>query len=79
MSKLKAVNQQIEARWTRTASAALTNGWKQKQAMRNYQSEYDRIRHEISNSALPFQTKEGVTNRKAEFEQMGVKLQNSIS
>ena len=36
ISQLKAVNQQIEARFTRTPSAALTNEWKQKQAMRNY-------------------------------------------
>ena len=47
--------------------------------MINYQSEYDRIRNELSNSALPFQTKEGVITRKAKLEQMGVKLNNSIS
>ena len=60
ISQLKAVNQQIEARLTRTRSAAVTNEWKQKQVMRNYQSEYDRIRNELSNSAMPFQTRETV-------------------
>ena len=35
-SQLKAVNQQIEARLTRTPSAALTNEWNQKQAMITY-------------------------------------------
>ena len=39
--------------------------------MKNYQSEYDRIRNALSNSALPFQITEGV---KAELEQMGVNI-----
>ena len=55
--QLRAVNQQIEARLTRTAIVALNNEWKQKQSVRNYQSEYDRIRNELSTSALPFQAK----------------------
>ena len=79
ISQLKAVNNQIEARLTRTKSVALTNEWKQKQAMRNYQSEYDRIRNELLNSALPFQTQEGVIKRKAELEKMGVKICSMIS
>ena len=36
ISQLKEVTKQIEARLTRTKSVALTNEWKQKQAMRNY-------------------------------------------
>ena len=61
IAQLKAVNEQIEARLTRTRSIALTNEWKQKQVMRNYQSEYDRIRNELSNSATPFHTQEHIT------------------
>ena len=79
ISQLKDINNQIEARLTRTKSIALTNEWKQKQNMRNYQSEYDRIRNELLNSALPFQTQEGVIKRKAELEKMGVKIYNIIS
>ena len=79
ISQLKAVNQQIEARLTRTRSIALTNEWKQKQAMRNYQSEYDRIRNELLNSATPFHTQENIIKRKAELEKMGVKIYNIIS
>ena len=79
LSQLKEVNNPIEARLTRTRGVALTNEWKQKQAMRNYQSEYDRIRNDLLNSALPFQTQEGVINRKAELEKMGVKIYNIIS
>jgi hypothetical protein len=56
--QLKGVQRQTEARPARTTSIALTNEWRQKQTMRNYQSEYDRIRNALSNSALPFQTQE---------------------
>ena len=64
LSQLKHLNAQIEARLTRTKSVALVNEWRQKQIMRNYQSEYDRIRNELLNSALPLQTQEGVKKRK---------------
>ena len=49
------------------------------QHLRNYQSEYDRIRNELSNSAIPFQTKEGLKKRTIELQHMGVKLYNIIS
>ena len=76
---MKALNNQIEARLTRTKSVALVNEWQQKQTMRNYQSEYDRIRNELSNSAIPFQTQEGIKRRTTELENMGAKLYNIIS
>ena len=79
IAQLKAVNEQIEARLTRTRSIALTNEWKQKQVMRNYQSEYDRIRNELSNSAMPFHTQEIVKQRTMELEKLGVKIYNIIS
>ena len=47
ISQLNDIDQQIEARLTSTATVALTNEWNQKQSMRNYQSEHDRIRHEL--------------------------------
>ena len=47
--------------------------------MRNYQSEYDRIRNELSNSAMPFQTQETVRQRTIELENLGVQIYNIIS
>jgi hypothetical protein len=47
--------------------------------MRNYQSEYDMIRNELSNSALPFQTQENIKNIKGEIEKLGAKIYNIIS
>ena len=79
ISQLRAENRQIEARLTRTVHASLTNEWKQKQSMINYQSEYVRIIQELSNSALPFQTQEGVITRKAKLERIRVNKVNSIS
>ena len=57
LNQLKALNNQIEARLTRTKSVALVNEWRQKQTMRNSTSEYDRISNELSNSAIPYHTK----------------------
>ena len=71
LKHLKALTNQIEARLTRTKSVAFTNEWRQKQTMRHYQSEYDRIRKELSNSALPFQTQEGKKNRNIELDKWG--------
>jgi hypothetical protein len=76
LSQFKDLNKQIEARLTRTKSVALTNEWRQKQNMRNYQSEYDRIRNELENSALPYQTQDSIKKRTIELEQMGVQKYN---
>ena len=79
LNQLKALNNQIEARLTRTKSVALVNEWRQKQNIRNYTSEYDRIRNELLNSALPLQTQEGLKKRTIELENMGAKIYNIIS
>ena len=47
--------------------------------MRTYQSEYDRIRNEFSNYALPFETPAGINKRNIELDKMGAKLYNIIS
>ena len=67
LSQLKHLNDQIQARLTRTKSVALVNECRQKQNMRNYKSEHDRIRNELSNSAIPFQTKERLKKRTIEL------------
>ena len=67
LKHLKALTNQIEARLTRTKSVAFTNEWREKQLMRTYQSEYDRLRNELSNSALPFQTQESIKKRNIEL------------
>ena len=79
LSQLKHLNDQIKARLMRTTNVALVNEWRQKQNIRNYQSEYDRIRNELANSALPFHTQEGVKKITIELQNMGAKLHKIIS
>jgi hypothetical protein len=79
LNRLMQVKKENEARLARTTSIALTNEWRQKQNMRNYQSEYDRIRNELSNSALPFKTQENIKKRKVELEKLGAKIYNIMS
>jgi hypothetical protein len=76
LSQFKDLNKQIEARLTITKSVALTNEWRQNQNMINYQSEYDRIRNALENSALPYQTQDSIKKRNIELEKMGVKIYN---
>ena len=47
--------------------------------MINYPSEYDSIRNELSNSALPFQAQEDIKKRKLDLEPMGAKPYNITS
>jgi hypothetical protein len=74
LHQLMAVKKQTEARLEITTSIALTNEWRQRQNMRNYQSEYDRIRNELSNSTLPFQTQENIKKIKVELEKLGANI-----
>ena len=74
LNQLKALNNQIEARLTRTKIVASVNAWRQKHTMRTYRSEYDRVRNELSNSAIPFHTQEGLKNLAIELEQTRAKL-----
>ena len=69
ISQFKELNKQIEARFTISKSVALTNERRQTHNMRNYQSEYDRVGNELSNSAIPFQNQEGIIKRTVELDQ----------
>ena len=79
VNQLHALNNQNEARLTRTKSVAFVNEWRQKHNVRNYQSEYDRTRNELSNSAIPFQPNSGLKKRTIELQQLGVSMYNIIS
>ena len=58
LKQLKALGNQLEARLKRPKLLALINKWIQNHNIRNYTSEYDRIRIELPNSAIPFETQE---------------------
>jgi hypothetical protein len=67
---IQALHKQLEARLTRTETIALIIEWRQREQTRNYQREYDRIRNELEQSALPFQTQENVKKSKVELESL---------
>ena len=69
----------IEARQSRVKSIALRNEILQKQTSRNYQSEYDRIRVNLEDSAIPHKTRTAITHRTAHLKQLGARAVEGIA
>ena len=74
-SQLERVNKEIELRHNRTANLNIRNGWLQAKTIKNYQSEYDRIRGHMDNSATNSRgewiTRDKLNNRKRALEKLG--------
>ena len=79
LSQLKHLNDQIKARLTRTKSVALVDEWRQQQNIRNYQSEYDRIRNHVENSATPALNRNALQTRAAHLKTLGAKALDTIN
>ena len=56
LEQIKHLSDHIDAYRTRAASVALRKEVLEKQNVRNYQSEYDRIRAHLEDSAVPYKT-----------------------
>ena len=65
LSQVKYLNDMADAFQNRTKSAHLRREILQKQQQRNYQSEYDRLRHHVESSASGTITKQHITDRVA--------------
>ena len=78
LHQLERFNKKMEVRAARTENLDLRNKWLQAKKIKNYQSEYDRIRGHMENSVLPFQTTAKVQNRKAALEKLGGKEFDAI-
>ena len=72
-SQLKHLSEQADIYMHRAKSVALRKEILDKQRTRNYQTEYDRIRAHLADSAVPFATRHGVTSRKSELERLGAR------
>ena len=79
LEQIKHLSDHIDAYRTRAASVALRREVVEKQNVRNYQSEYERIRAHLEDSATPFKTKEGLHIRTAHLKTLGAKTVGSIS
>ena len=71
LSQIERINKEIETRHNRTANLNIRNGWLRSQTIKNYQSEYDRIRSHMENSAMPYVLRKTVNSRKAALEKLG--------
>ena len=73
LRQLERFNKEMEVRASRTENLDLRNKLLQAKNVKNYQSEYDRIRGHMENSVLPFYTTAKVKDRKAALEKLGAR------
>ena len=71
LHQLERMNREMEVRSTRKVNLEIRNTWQQAKNIKNYQSEYDRIRSHMANSSVPFETVERLNNRKTVLEKLG--------
>ena len=69
--QLERLNKDIEVRVNRAQNLYIRNKWLEQKKIKNYQSEYDRIRGHMENSVMPYVTTPQVRNRKKELEKLG--------
>ena len=81
-SQLERINKEIELRHNRTANLNIRNGWLRAQTIKNYQSEYDRIRNHLAGSATnntgEWVTRDKLKNRKLALEKLGAQAFSGI-
>ena len=78
LSQVKYLNDMASAFQNRTKSTALRREILEKQNRRNYQSEYDRIRVHVEDSATPALTKSHLTDRVALLKKLGARAVDTI-
>ena len=79
LNQAKYLNDQAEIFQNRTKSTHLRRQILQKQNQRNYQTEYDRLRHHVEGSASGTITKQHVTDRVAHLKKLGAKAVDGIN
>ena len=78
LSQVKYLNDMADAFQNRTKSIALRRKILEKQKKRNYQSEYDRIRSHVEDSATPALTKHHLSARTKHLKALGAKALDTI-
>jgi uncharacterized protein (DUF111 family) len=77
-NQLEMLNKELEIRHTRTANLDIRNKWMHNKKIKNYQSEYDRIRSHMANSVHPAKTIDSMNERKAVLMSLGAQAVNGI-
>ena len=75
ISQIERLNKEIKTRRNRTANIDIRNGWLRAKTIKNYQSQYGRIRNHMANSATnntgEWITRDKLNNRKGVLEKLG--------
>jgi hypothetical protein len=79
LEQIKHLKEHVDAYRSRVASVALRKEILEKQNVRNFQSEYERIRAHMEDSSVPFKTREGLQARAAHLKALGAKAVGSLS
>ena len=79
LEHLKHLSDNIDAHRTRASSVAFRKEVLEKQNIRNYSSEYNRIRAHLEDSSVPFKTKDGLKTRAAHLKSLGAAAVDTIS
>ena len=77
-NQLERLNKEIEIKQTRTANLDIRNKWMHNKKIKNYQSEYDRIRSHMGDSMNPHHTMDSLHRRKKTLESLGAKAFDGI-
>ena len=73
VSQIEALNKEVEVRNSRREIIELRNKWMRAKTVKNYQTEYDRIRNHLNNTATPGITREQATKRIKVLEGLGAR------
>jgi hypothetical protein len=71
MDQPEALNREMELRSSRRANIDIRNKWLEAKTVKNYQTEYDRIRNHLSHNLIPDTTIEQLTQRKKTLRDLG--------
>ncbi len=77
--QVKYLNDMADAFQNRTKSTALRREIMEKQRKINYQSEYDRIKNHVENSATPSLNKNALLARTGHLKSLGAKALDTIN
>ena len=78
LNQVQHLQSMIDARQSKSKSVSFRHEILQKQKVKNYQSEYSRIRSHLEGSVIPHTTREKVVSRAAHLRALGAKAVDNI-
>ena len=78
LAQIEHLHRQVEARQNRTASVAFRKEMLEKKKVKNYQTEYNRIRAHLEDSATPHLIRSHVQSRADQLRALGARAVRGI-